>query len=237
MTLIHRQAAPGGRDRAPRGTAPKRSRRRVNALRGGVLAVLLLCLAGCSPNDTFTRFGFPNPVTEQGKITLSLWQGSWIAGLLVGAVVWGMILWSVIFHRKRGDKLPPQVRYNMPIEILYTVVPFVLNGTTPIGAFFYLATYGADLIIIAYLVTAVAALAWSIRRGKATVVRVAGLLAAIVVMAYIIKGTVYPIPAAPFDLCISAAGITIAIGIALLLIPRLRANLSRSTLFAAARAD
>jgi len=126
LTLIHRQAASGGRDRAPRGTAPKRSRRRANALRGGVLAVLLLCLAGCSPNDTFTRIGFPNPVTTQGAITLSLWQGSWISGLLVGAVVWGMILWSVIFHRKRGDKLPPQVRYNMPIEILYTVVPFVL---------------------------------------------------------------------------------------------------------------
>ena len=87
---------------------------------------MLLALAGCSTNDTFTRMGFPNPVTEQGKITLSLWQGSWIAGLLVGAVVWGMIVWAVIFHRKRGDKLPPQVRYNMPIEILYTVVPFVL---------------------------------------------------------------------------------------------------------------
>jgi cytochrome c oxidase subunit 2 len=95
-------------------------------LRLGALAVLLLALAGCSPNDTFTRMGFPNPVTEQGKITLSLWQGSWIAGLLVGAVVWGMIVWAVIFHRKRGDKLPQQVRYNMPIEILYTVVPFVL---------------------------------------------------------------------------------------------------------------
>ena len=37
-----------------------------------------------------------------------------------------MILWAVVFHRQRGDKLPPQVRYNMPIEILYTIVPFVL---------------------------------------------------------------------------------------------------------------
>jgi cytochrome c oxidase subunit 2 len=46
--------------------------------------------------------------------------------MLVGCVVWGLILWAVVFHRKRGDKLPPQVRYNMPIEILYTVVPFVL---------------------------------------------------------------------------------------------------------------
>ena len=86
---------------------------------------MLLALTGCT-NDTFTRFGFPNPVTEQGKIVVSLWQGSWIAGLLVGCVVWGMIVWAVIFHRKRGDKLPPQVRYNMPIEILYTVIPFVL---------------------------------------------------------------------------------------------------------------
>lgn len=95
-------------------------------MRVGALAVSLLALAGCSTNDTFTRMGFPNPVTKQGAITLSLWQGSWIAGLAVGAVVWGLILWAVIFHRKRGDKLPPQVRYNMPIEILYTVVPFVL---------------------------------------------------------------------------------------------------------------
>ena len=37
-----------------------------------------------------------------------------------------MILWAVIFHRKRGDRLPPQARYNMPIEIMYTAVPFVL---------------------------------------------------------------------------------------------------------------
>ena len=86
---------------------------------------MLLALTGCT-NDTFTRLGFPNPITTQGKITLSLWQGSWIAGLLVGAVVWGLILWAVAFHRKRGDKLPPQVRYNMPIEILYTIVPFIL---------------------------------------------------------------------------------------------------------------
>jgi cytochrome c oxidase subunit 2 len=117
LRLIRRQAAPGDR-----GTVP---RRRKTVVRTGVLAVMLLALTGCT-NDTFTRLGFPNPVTTQGKVVLSLWQGSWIAGLLVGVVVWGLILWAVIFHRKRGDRLPPQVRYNMPIEILYTIVPFVL---------------------------------------------------------------------------------------------------------------
>jgi cytochrome c oxidase subunit II len=102
--------------------------------RAALLAVMLLGLTGCT-NDTFTRLGFPNPVTEQGKVTLSLWQGSWIAGLAVGFLVWGLILWAVIFHRKRGDRLPPQARYNMPIEILYTVVPFVLIAVL----FFYTA--------------------------------------------------------------------------------------------------
>jgi cytochrome c oxidase subunit II len=118
LTLIRRQAARGARGAA--------TRRRRNAVRVGALAVMLLALTGCSTNTTFTRLGFPNPVTKQGEITLSLWQGSWLAGMAVGFVVWGLILWAVIFHRKRGDKLPPQVRYNMPIEILYTIVPFVL---------------------------------------------------------------------------------------------------------------
>lgn len=93
--------------------------------RVAALALVLTALTGCT-NDTFTRIGFPNPITTQGAITLHLWQGSWIAGMAVAIVVWGLILWAVIFHRKRSDRLPPQVRYNLPIEILYTAVPFVL---------------------------------------------------------------------------------------------------------------
>ena len=95
------------------------------------VAAAVLGLTGCT-NNSFTRLGFPNPITEQGKTMLTLWQGSWIAGLAVGALVWGLILWAVIFHRKRGNMLPPQARYNMPIEIMYTAVPFVL-----IAIFFY----------------------------------------------------------------------------------------------------
>ncbi len=90
-----------------------------------MLAAVVIGLTGCT-NNTFTRLGFPDPVTQQGKTVVTIWQGSWIAGLSVGVVVWGLILWAVVFHRKRGDRLPPQVRYNMPIEIMCTTVPFVL---------------------------------------------------------------------------------------------------------------
>jgi cytochrome c oxidase subunit II len=112
------------------GSSPRGQHRRPRRLArtlGLIIAacVLVLGLTGCT-NNSFTRLGFPNPITEQGKTVLTLWQGSWIAGLAVGAVVWGMILWAVVFHRKKGDRLPQQVRYNMPIEILCTTVPFVL---------------------------------------------------------------------------------------------------------------
>lgn len=85
----------------------------------------MLVLSGCSQSP-WMRLGWPQPATQQGKVMLTLWQGAWIAALCVGAVVWGLILWSCIFHRKRSNELPPQVRYNLPIEIVYTVVPFIL---------------------------------------------------------------------------------------------------------------
>ncbi len=83
----------------------------------------------------------PVPVTKQGQVTLAMWQGSWIAAWCVGIVVWGGILWAIIFHRKRGDQLPRQVRYNLPIEILYTVLPFIM-----VGVMFYFTARDEDYI-------------------------------------------------------------------------------------------
>jgi cytochrome c oxidase subunit 2 len=54
------------------------------------------------------------------------WTWSVIAALAVGVIVWGLILWSVAFHRKRGDALPRQFQYNMPLELILTVVPTVM---------------------------------------------------------------------------------------------------------------
>ncbi len=67
-------------------------------------------------------------MTEEAPRILSLWQGSWAAALATGVLVWGLILWSVFFHRRSRTKVevPPQTRYNMPIEALYTVVPLII---------------------------------------------------------------------------------------------------------------
>jgi cytochrome c oxidase subunit II len=92
-----------------------------------MLVGLATLSTGCK-STAFTRQGLLVPVTKQGQLILTMWQGSWIAAWSVGVIVWGGILWAVVFHRKRGDQLPRQVRYNLPIEILYTVLPFIMVG-------------------------------------------------------------------------------------------------------------
>ncbi|MFB7375532.1 cytochrome c oxidase subunit II [Streptomyces sp. NPDC056222] len=91
--------------------------------------LILATATGCSYNwENFPRLGMPTPVTEEAPMILSLWQGSWAAALVTGVLVWGLILWSVIFHRRSRTKVevPPQTRYNMPIEALYTVTPLII---------------------------------------------------------------------------------------------------------------
>lgn len=68
--------------------------------------------------------------TNQTARVIDLWNGSWIAALAVGVVVWGLILWCVVVYRRRrdDDPLPLQVRYNLPIEILYTALPLMMVG-------------------------------------------------------------------------------------------------------------
>jgi cytochrome c oxidase subunit 2 len=112
---------------APSQGRPQGSRRRRRIVSAVGLVLLMLVLSGCSQSP-WMRLGWPQPATQQGKVMLTLWQGAWIAAIAVGVVVWGLILWACIFHRKRkgSDVLPPQVRYNLPIEIVYTVIPFIM---------------------------------------------------------------------------------------------------------------
>lgn len=61
---------------------------------------------------------------------MSLWNNSWIAALAVGVLVWGLLLWCIVVYRKRkGDnELPVQLRYHVPLELMYTFVPIVMVG-------------------------------------------------------------------------------------------------------------
>ncbi|ELS51531.1 aa3-type cytochrome oxidase subunit II [Streptomyces viridochromogenes] len=128
-----------GRDRSPRRPIP---RRLLQALTAGLV---LATASGCEYTwQDFPRLGMPTPVTEEAPRILSLWQGSWAAALAVGALVWGLILWAAIFHRRTRTKteIPPQTRYNMPIEALYTIVPLLIVSVL----FYFTARDEAELL-------------------------------------------------------------------------------------------
>jgi cytochrome c oxidase subunit 2 len=90
----------------------------------GTSAVLL---GGCSSDNEWGRFAMPAPGSEQGEHILSLWQGAWIAALVTGIVVWGLIFWAIWnFRRRSADEIPVQTRYNLPLEIFYTIAPVLM---------------------------------------------------------------------------------------------------------------
>jgi cytochrome c oxidase subunit 2 len=130
---------------------PERLSPTPSALRGGrsrlalVLLPAVLLATGCAGGrelyeDSFA-LGFPDPVTEEAESIYELWLGSVAAAAVVGVVVWALIFWAAWRYRKRGDELPRQVRYNLPIEVLYTVVPFVI-----IAVLFYYTTLTQNFV-------------------------------------------------------------------------------------------
>ena len=89
----------------------------------------LLLLGACSSEDQaqITRLAMPEPATDRAPLTYDLWQGAWLAAILVGILVWGLIGYaSFRFRRRSDDEIPVQTRYNLPIEILYTIAPVIM---------------------------------------------------------------------------------------------------------------
>jgi cytochrome c oxidase subunit II len=93
----------------------------------GVLGGAAVLLSGCSWSEAL-GLGWPEGITPEAHLNRELWIGSLIAALVVGVIVWGLIFWASAFHRhKKGDtELPRQFGYNMPLELVLTVTPFLI---------------------------------------------------------------------------------------------------------------
>jgi cytochrome c oxidase subunit 2 len=92
-----------------------------------ILGGTAVLLSGCSWSEVL-GLGWPEGITPEAHANRELWIGSLIAALVVGVIVWALIFWSSAFHRhKKGDtELPRQFGYNMPLELVLTVTPFLI---------------------------------------------------------------------------------------------------------------
>ncbi|MEC3981739.1 aa3-type cytochrome oxidase subunit II [Amycolatopsis sp. H20-H5] len=122
--------------------------KRSRAGKVAALAVLVaLTATGCS-GDEILRFGWPVGVTPQADEMRNLWTWTVVAALAVGVIVWALIFWTAVFHRKKKtadgepEELPRQFQYNIPLEIFTVVVPTIMVCVL----FFFTATTESNVL-------------------------------------------------------------------------------------------
>jgi cytochrome c oxidase subunit 2 len=82
-----------------------------------------LALGGC---NFYPTYGASRGATQQGSDTFKLYSGMMTTGIIVGGLVAVLILWTLFRYRRRSDEMPRQFHENVPIEILYTVIPILI---------------------------------------------------------------------------------------------------------------
>lgn len=95
-----------------------------------IAATLVFVLAGCTQQQLqgYLPVGEGGAATNHVDRVVGLWVTSWIVLLVVGVITWGLMIWAMVVYRRRKGQTgyPVQLRYNMPIEIFFTVVPLFL---------------------------------------------------------------------------------------------------------------
>lgn len=100
-------------------------------LAAGAVLVAVAGLSGCSPETSaqWGRWGLPVAASDRAPHIGSLWSGAWIASIIIGLLVWGLIGFAVVrYRRTHASQVPRQTQYNVPMEIMYTIVPFLIIG-------------------------------------------------------------------------------------------------------------
>lgn len=115
-----------------------RSNRRIKWVLAPAALAAMLVLAGCTQEQKQGFLPGEPGLTSNWDAVAGLWVTSWIVLLAVGAITWGLIIWATVAYRRRKGQtgLPAQLRYNMPIEAFFTIVPVILV----LGFFAFTAT-------------------------------------------------------------------------------------------------
>jgi len=96
-----------------------------SSLLGASIALGALALTGCENGSVY---GYEKDLSSVNEVSWHLWRGAWLAAAVVGIFTAVLILWPVMRHRrKEGDpQYPKQTQYNVPVEVAYTIIPFII---------------------------------------------------------------------------------------------------------------
>ena len=79
---------------------------RTRSVRRAVAAVVAVgsavALSGCSQAtvEQWTRWGLPEAASDRAPFIGNLWSGAWIASMIIGVLVWGLIVYAIMKFRR-----------------------------------------------------------------------------------------------------------------------------------------
>lgn len=89
---------------------------------------LVLCAASAmaTPARASLEWNMPQGVTPFSQRVWDLHMGVFYVCVVIGALVFGVMIWSMIFHRKSRGAEPAKFTHNTKVEIVWTTVPFII---------------------------------------------------------------------------------------------------------------
>ena len=91
-------------------------------------AAVMLVLAGCTAQELNGFMPGAPGTSDLGDYIATFWVNSWVVLMVIGFITWGLIIWASVVYRRRKNEtgMPHQLRYHMPIEIMFTIIPVIL---------------------------------------------------------------------------------------------------------------
>ncbi|MEQ1438401.1 cytochrome c oxidase subunit II [Fontimonas sp. SYSU GA230001] len=101
-----------------------RTRQLARAVAGAGLA--LASLAASAYTETSGGYNVPTGVTEISREVHGLHMAIFWVCVVIGIVVFGAMIWSIIFHRRSKHPKPADFHESTTVEIIWTAIPFVI---------------------------------------------------------------------------------------------------------------
>lgn len=89
-------------------------------------ALTLMAFAGWAYTETSGGYNLPTGATELAREVYDLHMLMFWWCVAIGAVVFGVMIWSIVFHRRSKNPKPADFHESTTVEILWTAAPFAI---------------------------------------------------------------------------------------------------------------
>ena len=99
----------------------------IRKMNGPITAVLCWCSVAVAENTSTSSFyNMPRGATELSHEVYNLHMIIFYICCVIGAIVFGLMFWSIVHHRKSKGATPAQFHGSLKVEIIWTAIPVLI---------------------------------------------------------------------------------------------------------------